>query len=96
MAPGLKITLEPGRDRNDEHEPTLVHRVPDFAGLDQLGVLEARRIEGFEHLFGQGRLVLIGERDRGIVDLVGGAGRLRVNRPGERIDDEQHQHHVAQ
>src|SRR5262249_40416332 len=52
--------------------------------------------EGVEQLLGQRRLILVHERDRGVLDLARRAGRLDLDRQRERVDDEQDHHLVAQ
>jgi hypothetical protein len=79
VAPRAQIALEARRNRDDEHEPALIHHVQNLAGVDVLGELEARRIERVEQLLGQRRLVLVHERDRGVVDLARSSGRLDLD-----------------
>ena len=96
VAAGAQVVLEARRDHDDEHQPPLVHLAPATSSAPMHdGELEARRIEGVEELLRQRRAVLVHERDRRVVDLARGPGRLDVDRQRERVDDEHDHHHVA-
>ena len=50
VASGPQVVLETRGNVHDEHEPAPVHGRVDLAGGDQLGSLEAGRIEGMDQL----------------------------------------------
>jgi len=95
VASGAQIAFEARREGNDEHVLPPVHRVLHGVRGDLPGILEARRIEGVEQFLGERRLVLVHERDRGVVDLARGPGGLDLDREGECIDDEDDHDSIA-
>ena len=90
-----KVELEPGRNGDDEHELTAVHGGGGVSGRDDLGVLEAGWVERGDQLLGELGLVLVDEREAGVVDLGLDAAGLRDDRQRERVQDECDEHGIA-
>ena len=94
VASGTDIGLEAGRNDHDEHEPPMIHGCVDIGRLDELRMLETRRIEGSAQLFRQRRLILIDKGNRGPVHLGRRPLGLRIDSQRERVDYEDHQHGI--
>ncbi len=92
---GENVLFEFGRNFQDEHEAARVHN-----GIDLVGGQLDRRLElRLEDCAGDPArefgIVFVDDADRYILHLGFCAGRLRVNRKGERIDNHDQQDRVG-
>ena len=91
---GSDVGLEVGRDFDDEQELALVHLRVDLVRRDLNRGLECRAPQSLGDPARQVRSVLVDDADREIGRFGHGAGRDRVDRDAEGIDEEDQHHRV--
>jgi len=92
---GVEVALVVGRDVDDEGVAAPVHARVHGVQADPLRRLEARRLQGVDEALGEGRLILVHHRHRGVVQLHRHGAAGGVDGAGEGPDDEHQQQGVA-